>query len=93
MLHLLGGDDLSTFEDRLKSLRSERNVFQRDIADYCDVNVRTIKFYESGKVNPTSAVIIKLCLYFNVSANYLLGLTDEPEPLYPDNVDNRKASG
>ncbi len=34
--------------------------------------------YEYGTRKPTSDIIIKLCNYFNVSADYLLGLSDDP---------------
>lgn len=78
---------MASFDERLKCLRTEHNMLQKDISENCDIGLRTIKGYESGKVKPTSTVLIKLCRYFNVSADYLLGLSDEPRPLVQDNSD------
>ena len=66
---------------RLKSLRLERKILQKDIASDCGIALRSFKYYESGERKPDSDIIIKLCRYFNVSADYLLGLSDTAESL------------
>jgi len=67
--------------ERLKILRLERNLLQKDVAEGCGIAIRSIKYYEASERELSSSVIIKLCLYFNVSADYLLGLSNEPRPL------------
>lgn len=62
--------------ERLKSLRTDRNLAQVDVAKYCNISERSLKYYESGERVPDANVIIKFCDYFDVSADYLLGRSD-----------------
>ena len=78
------------FHERLKLIRANSGLSQKDISAKCEIGLRTLKYYESGRVNPTSDVIIKLCNYFNISADYLLGLTDEPRPLREEDTSNNQ---
>lgn len=63
---------------RLIELKEKNNVLQKDIAKSVGLSLRSYQRYEYGERNPTSDVIIKLCDYFDVSADYLLGRTDNP---------------
>jgi len=63
---------------RLIQLKTERNILQKDIAKDNSIALRTYQSYEKGESEPTTTTIIKLCNYFNVSADYLLGLSDDP---------------
>jgi len=67
--------------ERIKNLRTERALYQKDVAAGCDVTTRAIRYYEAGERELPSSTITKLCLFFNVSADYLLGLDSEPRPL------------
>lgn len=62
--------------NRLKSLRSEKEVGQKDIADFLNISTSAYGFYEQGKRKPPSEILNKLAEYFNVSVDYLLGRTD-----------------
>ena len=62
--------------ERLKSLRTERNVSQKALAQICGIGDRSIKYYEAGERVPDARVIVKLCEYFDVSSDYLLGRSD-----------------
>ena len=73
---------MSSFPERLKEVRVAQNLTQKQVFTGIDVGERLYQSYEYGKVEPKYTVIIKLCRYFNVSADYLLGLSDEPRPLY-----------
>jgi len=68
---------------RLQHLKFERSLLQKDIAKDVGLPLRTYQCYEKAESHPTTLTIIKLCRYFNVSADYLLGLSDEPRPLQP----------
>ena len=69
------------FNERLKLLRKENNITQKQLAVDIEASERGIQHYELGERKPSYELIIRLCLYFNVSADYLLGLSDEPRPL------------
>ena len=62
--------------ERIKSLRVERGIGQNKLAkDLCLSNA-SISYWETGKQIPSAEVIYKLSKYFNVSADYLLGLKE-----------------
>jgi len=65
--------------ERLNQIKLDRNLLQKDIAEAVGVHVRTYQKYEKNERIPDANTIIKLCNYFNVSADYLLGLSDNPE--------------
>lgn len=62
--------------ERLKELRLERNLKLREVAEKLNVTIRTISRYEDGTREPSAEMIIKFCKLYDVSADYLLGLTD-----------------
>ncbi|MFD1405159.1 helix-turn-helix domain-containing protein [Robinsoniella peoriensis] len=64
---------MNVFSERLKQLRSERQILQKDIAKYLEVTVRTYQYYESGELEPDLEKLVKLADLFNVSTDYLLG--------------------
>ncbi len=70
---------MDTFGKRLKQLRSEKGIKQIDMAKLLDVTDRHYQRMEYGKVNVSALTLITLSNYFNVSTDYLLGLTDNPE--------------
>jgi transcriptional regulator with XRE-family HTH domain len=67
------------FGTRLKELRKEKNLTQQELADKVDLVKGSISAYEKSLKYPSVEVLIKLCNYFNVSSDYLLGLSDEKE--------------
>lgn len=62
--------------ERLKKLRKERNLLQKDIAKYLNISTSAYGYYEQGKRDPDTETIKKLADYFDISADYLLGRTD-----------------
>lgn len=68
---------MTLLAERLKNLRLQKNAKQVDIAEYIGVLPRTIRFYESGEREPSLDVLIKLADYFGVTADYLLGRSDD----------------
>lgn len=63
------------FGERLKSLRKEKNMLQKDLADLLKISPSTIGMYEQGRRDPDTETIKFLADYFNVSTDYLLGKT------------------
>lgn len=63
-------------KERLKELRKEKGVLQRDVAKEIGVPESTYSNYEQGVSEPSIEIIKALCRYFKVSAGYLIGLED-----------------
>lgn len=62
--------------NRIKELREKHNLRQADVAEKTGIDQRSISNYETGKTNPDSYAIIKLAEFFNVTSDYLLGISD-----------------
>lgn len=62
---------------RIKELRTEKQMMQRELAAVLNVTQDSISLWENGKRIPDTQYIIALALYFGVSTDYLLGLEDE----------------
>ena len=69
---------MSLFHERIKLLRMEHSIMQKDLADILNVSPRAFRNYENAITEPTYDNLILLANYFNVSSDYLLGLSDEP---------------
>lgn len=68
---------MKTFAERLKYLRLEKELSQRQLAKLLNINYTSIQRWESEMRIPNAEAIVLLAKYFNVSADYLLGLTDD----------------
>lgn len=64
--------------NRIKELRTARGITQKDIGKILEVEVAAISKYENDKVSLTEKQLKVLAQYFDVSVDYLLGLTDDP---------------
>lgn len=70
------------YQNRLRDLREDKDLSQKDIAELLQVHQTTYSDYELGKLNVPVAVLHKLADYYNVSIDYLLGRTKISTP-YP----------
>ncbi len=66
------------FPARLKEIRTQKCYSQKQVANGIGITDTLYQKYEYGKTKPAYDVIIKLCIYFDISADYLLGLSDNP---------------
>ena len=64
------------FAFRLRKLRERRRVSRRTLADLCGVSKSAMARYELGEREPSTALVCELADYFGVSADYLLGRTE-----------------
>lgn len=62
--------------NRIKQLRKEKNMTQIRLSIELDVSQETVSAYESGKHFPSVQILLKLSEIFNVSCDYILGLSD-----------------
>lgn len=67
---------MDIFETRLKELRLEGGMTQKQLANLLQTTDDSIFSWEKGRSQPSIEMIRKLCVVFQVSADYLLGLTD-----------------
>jgi len=63
----------------LRSIREDKDIKQKDIAQYLNVSQNTYSQYETGVISLTAEVLIKLSDYYNVSIDFLLDRTNNPE--------------
>lgn len=59
--------------NRLKVLRTSKNLRQEDIANYLSVAKSTYSYWESGKIEINNENLFRLADYFDVTIDYLLG--------------------
>ena len=62
--------------EKLKSLRIEKKLTQKQVADRIGLAISAVSSYESGTRYPSYDVLVKLARIFHVSTDYLLGMTD-----------------
>ena len=67
---------------RIRGIREDSDLTQKDIAKILNVAQRTYSGYENGTRNIPIQVVIKLSLYYGVSVDYLLGLTNIKKRYY-----------
>lgn len=67
--------------DILAELREDSGFTQKDLSELLHVSVSSISAYESGKRLPSIDVLIAYARQFNVSTDYILGLTNSSESL------------
>lgn len=72
--------DQSLFGKRLLALRNTRGEKQPALAERLGLSVPQISEMERGKKGTTMEKLVLICEHYGVSADYLLGLTDDPEP-------------
>ena len=63
--------------DKLRSLRIEKNLTQKQVAERIGLAISAVSSYESGSRYPSYEALIKLAYMFHVSTDYLLGITNK----------------
>lgn len=67
------------FPERLLSLRKNKGISQKALASEFGISDAAITMMEKGKRLPSFEILCALADYFNVSIDYLVGRTDNPE--------------
>lgn len=62
--------------ERLKELRIERKLTQQQVAEKLNISTRAYSHYEQGDRDPSIEMLKQLCIFFQVTADYLIGLSD-----------------
>lgn len=69
------------YAQRLKDLREDRDLTQEDIANVINTSQSYYAQYENGKRELPFSRAIEISKFYNVSLDYLAGLTDIPKAL------------
>lgn len=64
---------------RIRDLREDRDLKQREVAEYLNCSQRVYSNYELGQRDIPTDILIKLADFYGVSTDYLLGLTGNPK--------------
>ena len=64
---------------KLKDLREDRDIKQKDIAEFLHIKQNTYSQYENGQRQLPIDILIRLAEYYDVSTDYILGLSKEKE--------------
>ena len=67
---------MKTFGELLKELRVEKGITQKRLANELSITVPTLSHWECNYQEPSFKDLVRLCDYFEVSADYLLGRKD-----------------
>lgn len=70
------GDDMY---QRIRDLREDRDLTQKQIAKVLSCSQQVYSNYELGQRDIPTAILIELSKYYDVSTDYILGLTENPE--------------
>lgn len=66
----------ATLGQRLRALRNEVELSQEDLAKSLHISQSSIAYYELGRKHPGPDTLMKIASFFDVTTDYLLGLTD-----------------
>lgn len=73
---------------RIKDLREDHDLLQKQVADYLNCSQVCYSYYEIGRRDIPTDVLIELAALYNTSIDYLLGVTDIKEPYKPSKHSN-----
>ncbi len=69
------------FGNRLKELRLNAGLSQKQLADKLWITKATVSYYELSERNPSPEILIKIAKVFHVTTDYLLGIEDKQKYL------------
>lgn len=69
------------YRTRIRNVREDRDLTQEQIGKLLRKSQQGYSHIESGRAELTIEDLIKLCRFYNLSADYLIGLTDKVKPL------------
>lgn len=81
-----------TFGNRLKQLRTEKELTQSQLSTILETAKSNISKYESDNIEPNLATLNRLSRYFNVSTDFLLGIESKSTPSKNNDSDPQLSS-
>ncbi|MBR5774515.1 MAG: helix-turn-helix transcriptional regulator [Clostridia bacterium] len=68
------------YYSRLKDLREDKDLVQKEVAAYLGIDQRVYSNYETGKREIPTRFVIALADFYATSTDYILGRTNNPKP-------------
>ena len=65
---------------RLKDLREDSDLVQKEVASYLSIDQRVYSNYETGKREIPTRFVVALAKFYKTSTDYILGLSNDPKP-------------
>lgn len=62
------------YYERIKEIREDRDIKQKEIAEYLRITQQQYSLYETGKRPITAEQLTEICIYLGISSDYILGL-------------------
>lgn len=75
--------------NRIKELREDRDIRQKDVAKILNISQQQYARYEFEENEMAYGQLIKLAKYYNTSIDYILYVTDERKPYPKSTIDNK----
>ena len=69
------------YRARLKALREDRDLTQAELGTVLQKSQQGYNHIEAGRAELKIDDLVKLCRFYQVSSDYIIGLTDDPSPL------------
>ena len=66
---------------RIRDLREDSNYTQKELSKYLNCSQQVYSNYELGQRDIPTQMLIKIARYYNVSVDYILGISDNPKRL------------
>lgn len=70
---------MACFKDRLSFIRKEKHKTQKEVSEFLRMAERAYRHYELGEREPTLSKLIAIAEFFDVSTDWLLGLSESPK--------------
>ena len=77
MMKIIGGVSMD-YRDRLRELREDRDLTQAYVGRVIEKSQQGYNHIETGRAELKIEDLVKLCRFYDVSADYIIGLTDYP---------------
>jgi transcriptional regulator with XRE-family HTH domain len=69
--------DMKIVAERIRTLRAEKGIGQNQLAQDIEVSNASISYWENAKQEPSAQAVYKLARYFDVTADYILGIESD----------------
>lgn len=70
---------MTDYRTRLRNVREDRDLTQAEVGKILNKSQQGYNHIEAGRAELKIEDLIRLCRYYNLSADYLIGLTDSPK--------------
>ena len=71
---------MADYRERLRNIREDRDLTQADIGKLLNKSQQGYNHIEAGRAELKIEDLVKLCKFYKVSADYMIGLTDTKHP-------------